>query len=254
MISKNRIKTIHSLEIKKNRIEQNLFIAEGPKLIEELLKIYTPKYIASLDSWFKDNRSSLHSSVVIDIVTEEELKKTSLLQHPQKVIALFEIPHWYQKSNLDAIAKHELVLALDGVQDPGNLGTIVRVADWFGIKHIFCSPDTVDIFNPKAIQATMGAIAHVEVHYVDLEKELSLSTAPIYGTHLDGDNLYTQKLANNGVIVMGNEGRGVSKEIGSMVTQRLYIPPYPSNSDKVESLNVAIATSVVCAEFRRRCM
>ena len=132
------------------------------------------------------------------------------------------------------------------------MGTILRLADWFGIRHVFCSPDSVDVFNPKAVQATMGALARVKVHYIDLPKQLSQTTVPVYGTFLDGDNIYQHHLSPNGIIVMGNEGRGISKETASCVTDRLYIPPYPAQSQTVESLNVAIATAIVCSEFRRR--
>ena len=148
--------------------------------------------------------------------------------------------------------KGKLTLALDGVQDPGNLGTIVRIADWFGIEDILCSMDTADIYNPKAIQATMGAIARVRLHYVDLPDMLSQTSLPIYGTFLDGENLYDKQLSPEGIIVMGNEGKGITKEVGEKVSERLFIPSYPAQRETSESLNVAIATSIVCAEFRRR--
>ena len=149
------------------------------------------------------------------------------------------------------MAAKELTLALDGVQDPGNLGTIVRLADWFGIRHIFCSFDSADIYNPKSTQATMGALARVDVHYVDLPLALRSVEAPVYGTFLDGQDIYTQDLSAHGVIVMGNEGRGISKAVAELVSHRLFVPPYPAQRPTVESLNVAIATAIVCAEFRR---
>ena len=138
-------------------------------------------------------------------------------------------------------------------QDPGNLGTIIRLADWFGIEDIFCSTGTVDVFNPKTVQATMGAIARVKVHYCDLPKLISsLKGIPVYGTFLDGNIIYSETLSANGLIVMGNEGNGISREVEALINRRLYIPNYPQERETSESLNVAIATAVVCAEFRRR--
>lgn len=251
MISKNKIKLIHSLELKKNRKKEGLFVAEGGKLVGELMAKLELRYVAALKGWLTDNRPSLPRGVEVDEIDSEELRKASLLQHPQDVIALFRIPE-LDNVKLRDVAEKELVLALDGVQDPGNLGTIVRLADWFGIHHIFCSAETVDVLNPKTVQATMGALARVEVHYVDLVQELTDCSSPIYGTHLDGENLYRQELSHNGVVIMGNEGKGVSPAISKMVNKRLYIPPYPAGNTTVESLNVAIATAIVCAEFRRR--
>ena len=249
MISKARIKQIHGLERKKNRLEERLFVAEGPKLVGELLASMQPVYVASTEEWMKANHKQLGNAQT-DIVTEEELRRTSLLQHPQSVVALFPLPN--HEASLSSIADIELTLALDGVQDPGNMGTIVRLADWFGIRHVFCSLDSADIFNPKATQATMGALARVNIHYINLAEELTKTKAPVYGTFLDGDNIYIQELTSTGIIVMGNEGRGVSPEVARLINRRLYIPPYPADSQTVESLNVAIATAITCAEFRRR--
>lgn len=257
MLSKNKIKQIRSLEKKKYRTENGMFVAEGPKLMEELLPIWQPVYIAATQEWasrnealLKDLASGKDATTTLDIVTQEELEKASLLRSPQQVLALFNLPQ--DDTLLSETAHQELCLALDGVQDPGNLGTIVRLADWFGIKHIFCSHETADVFSPKAIQATMGAIARVRVHYVNLVDELKACKAPIYGTHLDGEDIYKTTLTPHGVIIMGNEGNGVSKEVSQWVNSKLYIPPYPADRTTVESLNVAIATAIVCAEFRRR--
>ena len=262
MISKNRQKLIRSLERKKGRCESGLFVAEGPKLVGELLSAgWKPTYVAATEKWWKEQHGCAWSTASVqpterradgnmaETVTDEELQHVSFLKTPQQVLALFPIMH--SDETLASVARQELCLALDGVQDPGNLGTIVRLADWFGIRHIFCSTQTADIFSPKAMQATMGAIARVCVHYTDLPTALSGLQAPIYGTHLDGDNLYTKTLSSNGVIVMGNEGNGISPEVGALVNERLYIPPYPADRTTVESLNVAIATAIVCAEFRR---
>ncbi|KAA6342762.1 23S rRNA (uridine(2479)-2'-O)-methyltransferase, partial [termite gut metagenome] len=180
----------------------------------------------------------------------EELSRCSLLKAPQQVLAVFEQPQY--QLNLTPVRK-SLSLALDDVQDPGNLGTIIRIADWFGIEHVFCSSGTADVYSPKVVQATMGAIARVKVHYVTLpELVRSLGDIPVYGTFLDGENIYTQSLSANGVIVMGNEGNGISKDTESFINRRLFIPSYPPERETSESLNVAVATAIVCAEFRRR--
>ncbi len=249
MISKARIKQIRGLERKKNRVAEGLFVAEGPKLVGELLAVMLPHYVAAEAEWLKEHEKELRG-VVYDTVSSDELQRASLLQHPQQVIALFPIPQ--SEGHLAEIAEQELTLALDGVQDPGNLGTIVRLADWFGIHHIYCSPDSADIYNPKATQATMGALARVNVHYCELTEELRKTSAPIYGTFLDGKNIYQQELSSHGVIIMGNEGQGIRKETATLVSHRLFVPPYPANRPTVESLNVAIATAIVCAEFRRK--
>jgi len=250
MISKKRIRLIRSLETKKFRRLEGMFVAEGPKLVGEILPHMRLRYIAATSSWYMQNKNIAIEEVEHDIIDERELKQISFLQHPQQVIALFAVPEYYE--TIAEVAKDELAIALDGIQDPGNLGTIVRLADWFGIKHIFCSLDTVDIYNPKSVQATMGAIGRVKVHYVDLPKEISEFNGKIYGTLLDGDNIYESQLSSNGVIVMGNEGKGISSGVNQLVNSRLYIPSYPNNKDTVESLNVAVATAIVCAEFRRR--
>lgn len=256
MISKNKIKFIHALENKKNRKTENQFIAEGHKLIEELLPTFKCTYIAAKKEWFEANKQWIRKfkteSTETNEVNEEELRKASLLKTPQDVIALFEIPQI--NIHPEEWINNQLCLALDNVQDPGNLGTIIRIADWFGIEHIFCSPDTVDVFNPKTVQATMGAIARVQIHYLPLTELLSTlkTETPIYGTFLDGKNIYEQDLSSNGLIIMGNEGNGISESVSSFINKRLYIPNYPKGRICVESLNVAVATSIVCSEFRRR--
>jgi len=248
MISKVRIKEIHSLEMRKFRRQKNLFVAEGTKLVGDLLNSIQPTYVAALPDWISIHKKELED-IPVDEITPDELQRASLLRAPQEVIALFPIPH--HVFNLNSL-KGKITLALDGVQDPGNLGTIVRIADWFGIEDILCSNDTADIYNPKAIQATMGAIARVRLHYVDLPEVLGQTNMPIYGTFLDGENVYQKNLTSEGIIVMGNEGKGISKEVGEKVNERLFIPNYPSERETSESLNVAIATSIICAEFRRR--
>lgn len=249
MISKATIKKIHALDMRKFRRNERLFVAEGPKLVDELCATMKPVYIAALPEWISEN-AKIVSGTEYDIVSPDELQRASLQKNPQQVIALFPIPeHRFCTEQL----KDELVLMLDGVQDPGNLGTIARIADWFGIRNIICSTETADIYNPKAIQATMGALARVKFHYIDLLQLLSQYDGPVYGTFLDGENIYGQELSENGIIVMGNEGKGISQGVGEMINRRLYIPNYPAGTQTTESLNVAIATSIVCAEFRRRC-
>lgn len=249
MISKATIKKIHALDMRKFRRNERLFVAEGPKLVDELCATMKPVYIAALPEWISE-KAKIVSGTEYDIVTPDELQRASLQKNPQQVIALFPIPeHIFCTEQL----KNELVLMLDGVQDPGNLGTIARIADWFGIRNIICSAETADIYNPKAVQATMGALARVKFHYTDLLQLLSQYDGPVYGTFLDGENIYGQELSENGIIVMGNEGKGISQGVGEMINRRLYIPNYPIGTQTTESLNVAIATSIVCAEFRRRC-
>ena len=248
MISKATIKRIHALEMRKYRKNERLFVAEGPKLVNELYMSMKPVYVAALPEWIASNANLLNNTTC-DTLTPDELQKASLLMHPQQVIALFQIPE--NELNPDLL-KDELILMLDGVQDPGNLGTIARVADWFGIRHIICSPDTADIYNPKAVQATMGALARVKFYYTELAMVLSQYSGPIYGTFLDANNTNKEELRGNGIIVMGNEGKGISQRTREMINRRLLIPNYPEGTLTTESLNVAIATSIVCAEFRRR--
>ena len=183
-------------------------------------------------------------------VTEEELRKVSFLQHPQDVLALFPM----FKETAPYPSHTSLAIALDGVQDPGNLGTIIRIADWFGVSQIYCSRDTADVYNPKVIQATMGSIARVRVSYTDLEKLIDSlpDEYPLYGTLLDGNSIYEEPLSEGGLIIMGNEGNGISSKIRAKINHRLLIPNYPEGRETADSLNVAIATAIVCNEFRRR--
>lgn len=247
-LSKNRIKYIHSLELKKNRKADKVFLAEGPKLVGDLLGHFPCQFLLATSEWLSKHR---HLSVEdVTEVSEEELSRASLLKAPQQVLAVFRQPD----EELDtSVIDRSLCLALDDVQDPGNLGTIIRLADWFGIEHIFCSPNTVDAYSPKTVQATMGGIARVKLHYTPLPELIcSLKDIPVYGTFLDGKNMYEQPLSTHGLIVMGNEGNGIGKEVETLVNRKLYIPNYPACRETSESLNVAIATAVVCAEFRRR--
>ena len=255
MISRNQIKYIRQLELKKYRKREGVFVAEGPKVVGDLLRRYQPVAVYATEDWrleTGDGRLEAGGWSQMTIVTDDELCRISFLQHPQQVLALFPIP-----SNISLtthlLPLNSLSLALDGVQDPGNLGTIIRIADWFGINTIYCSEDTADAYNPKVVQATMGSIARVNIIYINLLTILDNlpPSFPIYGTLLDGEDIYKQPLSSEGLIVMGNEGNGISEPIRQRVNNRLLIPRF-REGDTAESLNVAIATAITCSEFRRR--
>ena len=257
MVSKNNIKYVHSLRLKKYRDAERVFVAEGPKVVSDLLPLMpcrqlfaTPAFLAG-----QHPRNWCGVDEVVE-ATNADIERLSSLRAPREVVAVFRqpLPETDDLAALAALPGAELCLALDSVQDPGNLGTIVRVADWFGITHIFASPDTADAFAPKVVQATMGAIGRVTLHYCPLPELLRLVApdVPRYGTFLDGRNLYGEQLENRGVVVMGNEGSGISDEVARQLTHRLLIPLYPHGSSTAESLNVSIATAIICAEFRRR--
>ena len=241
MISKNQMKLVRLLEQKKYRQREGAFVAEGPKVVGDLLAAgYRPKQIFATEEWTTANPACQPVTV-----TPDELCRISFLQHPQQVLAVFPLP---AASHSRQNAEASLVLALDGIQDPGNLGTIIRIADWFGIDEIICSPDTADAWNPKVVQASMGSIARVHIAYTNLEEYLNHTTLPVYGTLLDGTSIYSQQLPQQAIIVMGNEGNGISPAIRQLVTHRLLIPQFRPGA---ESLNVAIATAITCSEFRR---
>ena len=250
MISKSLLKQIKSLEQRKFRKETGLFVAEGGKTVQDLIDLgIEATSIIATEEWLKSHK--LNTSTTITIASEEEMKKASFLRTPQGVLAVFR----QQQHDTDLTApEHELCLALDNVQDPGNMGTIIRIADWFGIKNIYCSNGTVDIYNPKTVQATMGAIGRVKVHYTDLPSMIASlnGKAPVYGTFLDGESIYSHPLSENGLIIMGNEGNGIGKECEKQINERLLIPNYPAGCKTSESLNVSVATAIVCSEFRRR--
>jgi TrmH family RNA methyltransferase len=232
LISRTDISLITSLAHKKYRDRHRLFVVEGAKMVTEA------------------QRSSFAVRKIYEALTPAEMRKVSHFKTPSDLIALVEQPVY----DLDVPTLfHDLVLALDGVQDPGNLGTIIRVADWFGVRHVVCSPDTADCYNPKTVQATMGAIFRVAVHYTGLSAFLreAANTVPVYGATLDGESIYTQKLAQQAVLVLGSEGRGISPDALAQLTARLHIPSYPPLRSGSESLNVAASAAVICAEFRR---
>ncbi len=249
MISRTRIKWIKSLEMRKYRLQEKAFVAEGPKLVGELLPYSTPLYIAATKDWLDANRHLLRAVKEVDEVSQTELERASLLRTPQSVLAVMPIPE--RRLDISSLQK-KLVIALDSVQDPGNLGTILRIADWFGIHEVLCSEGTADVYNPKCVQSCMGALARVKVFYCNLPEVLGQVEMPVFGTFLDGTDIYKEELSQQGIIVMGNEGNGISQPVAKLVNRRLYVPNYPKGSLTTESLNVAVATGIVCAEFRRR--
>lgn len=230
MVSKNQIKYFKSLENKKFRDQYGVFVAEGPKVVNDLKGHFE----------------------LVELLEGEDADRVSFLDTPQHLFAVFK------KATVTSIPSphDELMLALDDIQNPGNLGTIIRLADWFGIEHIICSRGCADVYNPKVVQATMGALARVQIHEFDLPQAIAdlqaVTNFPIYGTFLNGDNIYQTPLQPHGLIIMGNEGHGISAAVAEKVTHRLLIPNYPQGRETSESLNVAIATAIVCSEFRRR--
>ncbi len=246
-ISNNEIKRLKALQQKKFRDEMGLFVVEGEKMVDEAGK----------------SRFKVREVYWRDEIGEEAMKRISSLASPSPVLAVVEKPEDVYVDDAAAIegtwTDGGLFLALDTIRDPGNLGTILRIADWFGIDAVFAAKDTVDVFNPKVVQATMGAIFRVKLHYVDLPELSSrflASGGSIYGTFLDGENMYQKSLQDGNVkpamIVIGNESEGISKAMAKLVSDRLYIPPYPADDSGSESLNAAIATAITVAEFRRR--
>lgn len=252
MITKNQIKHINSLKSNKFRKTYNEFIVEGVKLVDEILNSnFKISSLFATENWITENENNLPENIEITEINEKELKNISGLTTANEVLAIVKIPE--NSINTDTIFT-DLVLVLDKIRDPGNLGTIIRTADWFGIKNIICSNDTVDLYNPKVIQATMGSVTRVNVHYTDLAEFLKEAPEnfPVYGTFLEGENFYTSKLPTNAIIVIGNESNGISKEIAGLINRKIFIPPFSSKQKQTaESLNASIAAALVCSEFRR---
>jgi TrmH family RNA methyltransferase len=246
MVSKSQISLVKSLQQKKFRREHRLFVAEGYKSVTEFIAsgyqmhtvYHTPAITAKLHK--------LSKKVNFQDISAAELQKMSSLTTPQEILAVIHLPEWPQLQQADL--KNRFTLVLDGVQDPGNLGTIIRTADWFGIKNIICSEDTVDAYNPKVVQATMGSLARVNLHYTDLALLLAQIKLPVLGAMLNGDNIYTANMGAEGMIVMGNEGNGLRPDIEQLITRAITIP----RLGEAESLNVAIATALFCSEISRK--
>lgn len=255
MLSKNKIKFINSIKKKKYRDINQCFFAEGEKLVDELLNsdLNIIEIYATFE-WINSNHQQIteQNTDIIEI-SEIELSKISSLTTPNKVLAVAKQRSFDFK--LNQIGK-ELNIFLENINDPGNLGTIIRIADWFGIKNIFCTNESVDMYNPKVIQASMGAIYRTKVHYVETSKFFSdlkgLNNFNIYGTFLEGNNIYKEKLSSNGLIIMGSESHGISNTISPLINKKLFIPNYPLMNKTSESLNISTATAIVCSEFRRR--
>ena len=238
MISKSQIKLIRSLQQKKYRSKLKLFVAEGPKVINELL---TAKF--KLHSLYA-TVGNLFTGVNSEIISDEEISKISFLKNANNSVAVFTIPE--QKKP----RKEVITLLLDSIRDPGNLGTIIRLSDWFNVSNIICSSDSVDCFNPKVIQATMGSISRVSISYCDLTTYLSLSDLPVYAGTMDGKNIYKEKLPENAIVIVGNEANGISDTLLNLTTHKIGIPRF-GNNHQTESLNVAVATAILFSEFKR---
>jgi TrmH family RNA methyltransferase len=240
MVSKNQIKLITSLQQKKYRKQEQLFFAEGVKVVQELLNsnfelqdLFTTK-----QDFLTVSKDKVHA------ISDAELKKISALTTPNTCLAVFKMP------KLKDFVEKGLIVALDDVRDPGNLGTIIRLCDWFGIETLFCSEESVDIYNPKVVQATMGSISRVNVVYGNLETFLTKTKLPVFGTFMDGKNIYQEKLPKEGIIIMGNEANGISSSVEKLVSERIAIPRF-GNLQVTESLNVATATAIILSEFKR---
>ncbi|MGZ3767420.1 MAG: TrmH family RNA methyltransferase [Mucilaginibacter sp.] len=245
MLSKSQISLLKSLQQKKFRREHGFFLAEGEKSIAEFID--SPYHLEAVyhTPAFHPKVLKLSQKINLCEISVTELMKISSLSTPQDVIAQIKIPDWPILDQKQLKGRFSLVL--DGVQDPGNMGTIIRIADWFGISDIICSEDTVDVYNPKVVQACMGSLARVKVHYTDLSKFLSSVKLPVFGALLNGANIYRTDFGNEGLVLMGNEGNGIRPEIQKLITEAITIP----RIGKAESLNVAIATALFCSEVAR---
>ncbi|WP_108244744.1 TrmH family RNA methyltransferase [Muricauda brasiliensis] len=238
MVTKNQIKLVVSLKQKKYRSQHGLFVVEGEKLVDELLSAGLKPY-----QIFVDDAGLVQRFEQAELVSGKTLKQMSNLTHPSGILGVFRMK---DSKDLDL---EDWVVALDAVRDPGNMGTIIRLCDWFGIKTLVCSPDTVDCYNPKVLQATMGSIARVNIEYADLTVFLENVHRPIYGAYMEGEPVYGSNLTEKGILVMGNEANGVSDEVGKFITHKIAIPQFGAAT--AESLNVATATAILLNEIRR---
>jgi len=252
MISKQKIERIRSLSDKKEREKSGLFVAEGEKLVFDLLptSLKLAEFYLTEKGLSASNEKKVPGNAIR--LKDKEMERISAFKNPSSVLAVFKIPNIVP---LTENSFQDISLVLDHIQDPGNLGTILRTADWFGIKNVFCSTDCADIYNPKCVQATMGAVARVQVHYLDLGELLKRAAGlgiPVFGTFMDGENIFRSELPPQALIVMGSEGKGITADLQEYLTRRISIPPYPAGKKELESLNVAVSASIICAEFRRR--
>ncbi|HYQ56790.1 MAG TPA: RNA methyltransferase [Draconibacterium sp.] len=252
MISKNTIKLINSLALKKYRQKENLFLIEGDKMVVEALQSDLKIELLLVTDHFNaaDSHKQRNVSKTIEVDTRE-LKKVSLLQNPQNSLAVCHIP---EKQNFPEHLPDGLSLYLDSIQDPGNMGTILRICDWYGITQLFCSTDTVDLYNPKVIQSSMGSFNRVTLHESDFDRIYDLAKmakAPVYGAFMDGENIYQTQLPEQAVLTVGNEGNGIRASVEKRIHNKLSIPNFSKNRVKAESLNVSVATAIICSEFKR---
>lgn len=248
MLSKNQLKKLRRLQRKKERLNSGLFVVEGKKIVAEMLQSNVSfSELYALDSWFDKNPSYLQADNCF-VLSEKDLAQVSTLKTPNEVLLVLKQK---EQSSFDVLSDESLVLALDAVNDPGNLGTIIRLADWFGVQHILCTSDTVDQYNPKTVQSAMGSINRIQLHYGDLSQMLSnLKSHTIYASDLNGDSIYSIDFSKKSILLMGSESHGISDGILSVVNKKITIPTF-SNSG-IDSLNVATATAIVLSEFRSK--
>ncbi len=252
MIGKKKINQIKSLIQKKNRLKENLFLIEGDKIVLEVAnsRFRIKELFATSEFIYKNNYLPNNIDRIIE-VSYEDLRKASLLKHPQQSLALCYLPHEeILPSRMEGISFY-----LDGIQDPGNLGTILRTADWFGMNHLYCSPDTVDIFNPKVIQSSMGSFIRIKTFYTpfdELAEQAYHNNISLFGTFMEGENIYQAQLLCPSILVLGNEGNGIRQGVAKKIKNRLHIPSFKSGLKQPESLNVAVAAGILASEFMRR--
>jgi len=253
MISKNTLKVIHSLALKKNRVKEKLFLVEGDKNVLEILASeFKVEKLFATDTFLNSNSFLVKKATEVNEVSESDIKKASLLKNPQNSLAICTLP---EQNNLPEKITNNLSVYLDGIQDPGNLGTIIRICDWYGIREIFCSIDTADVFNPKVIQASMGSFCRVQVwkiSFPEIEVISKKSQTEILGAFLEGKNIYTEQLPLKALIVVGNEGNGIRPEIEQKIKNKIKIPSLVESSAKAESLNVSVATGIIISEITRQ--
>ncbi|MCG1037273.1 TrmH family RNA methyltransferase [Polaribacter sargassicola] len=241
-ISKNQLKLITSLSQKKYRQKHKLFIAEGVKVVEELLNSsFEVETLFCTEDFVSD-----FSKDKISTISEIDLKKISSLKTPNKVLGLFKIP------DEELLKDKGLVVALDAINDPGNLGTIIRLCDWFGVDELICSKDTVDCYNQKVVQASMGSLKRISIKYLDLADYLTKTNLPTFIADMDGENVYKSTLPKEGILIMGNEANGVSDNLKKLISNKISIPRF-GITQETESLNVATATAILLSEFKRSC-
>ena len=252
MVSKSTIKLIKSLAQKKFRTKEKLFLVEGDKNVLETLKSnYSVEKLFAIKSFISSHSEDCKKAKELIEIEYLELNKASLLKTPQNCLAICKLP---ERQDFPEETKNNLSIFLDDIQDPGNLGTIIRICDWFNVEYLFCSPNTVDMYNPKVIQASMGSFCRIQTYeasFNEIENFSASKNIPIYGAFLEGENIYKQSLPQKAILVMGNEGNGIQEEIEKKILNKIRIPEFSSEGNGAESLNVSVATSIICSEFKR---